>query len=139
MKEVISRYGAPEKIHSDQGRNFKAQLFQEICVLFNMDKTRTSPYHLESDGMVERMNCTLPNMLGKYVSDHQCDWDEHLPLIMIAYRSSVHASTQYTSSYLFFGHEVRLPVDVMFRRHPNHDPEVSDYVRNLRNKTMLGT
>ena len=132
VKEVISRYGAPEKIHSDQGRNFEAQLFQEICVLFNMDKTRTSPYHPESDGMVERMNRTLQNMLAKYVSDHQRDWDEHLPLMMMAYRSSVHASTQYTPFYLLFGHEVRLPVDVMFGRQPNHKPEVSDYVRNLR-------
>ena len=52
VKEIIARYGAPEKIHFDQGRNFEAQLFQEMCVLFK-DKTRTSPYHPESDGMVE--------------------------------------------------------------------------------------
>ena len=53
-------------------------------------------------------------------------------VIMMAYRSSVHASTPYTPFYLLFGHEVRLPVDVMFGRQPNHKPEVSDYVRNLR-------
>lgn len=67
VKEVISRYGAPEKIHSDQGQNFEAQLFQEMCVLFNMDKTRTSPYHPESDGMVEQMNRTLQDMLKVHV------------------------------------------------------------------------
>ena len=96
VKGVISRYGAPEKIHSDQ----------EMCVLFNIDKTRTSPYHPESDGMVERMNHTLQDMKAKYVSNHQRDWDEHLPLIMMAYRSSVHASMQYTLFHLLFGHEV---------------------------------
>ena len=100
-------------------------------MLFSMDKTRTSLCHPESDGMVEQMNCTLQDMLAKYVSDHQRDWDEHPPLIMIAYRSSVHASTQYTPFYLLFGHEVRLPVYCMFERQPNHQPEVSDYVRNL--------
>ena len=112
-------------------REFEAQLFQEMCVLFNMDKTRTSPYHPESDGMVEQMNHTLQDMMAKYMSNHQRDWDEHLPLIMMAYRSSVHASMQYTLFHLLFGHEVRLSVDVMFRRQPDHEPEVSDYVRNL--------
>ena len=53
VEGVISRFGVPEKIHSDQGQNFEAQLLQEICVLFNMDKNRTSPYNQESDGMVE--------------------------------------------------------------------------------------
>ena len=83
-------------------------------MLFNMDKTRTSLYHPESDGMVEQMNRTLQDMLANYMSDHQRDWDEHLPLIMMAYCSSIHASTQYTPFYLSFGHKVRLPVDVMF-------------------------
>ena len=132
VNEVIARYGAPEKIHSDQGRNFEAQLFKEMCTLFNIEKTRTTPYHPESDGMIERLNRTLQDMLAKYVSGHQRDWDEHLPLVMMAYRSSVHASTQYTPFYLLFGHEVRLPVDIMFGRQPDHQPEVSEYVRNLR-------
>ena len=101
-------------------------------MLFNMDETRTCPYHPESDGMVERMNRTLQDILAKYVSDHQRDWDEYLPLMMMAYQSSVHASTQYTPFYLLFGHEVQLPVDVMFGRQSNHKPEVSDYVRNVR-------
>jgi len=102
------------------------------CVMFNMDKTRTSSYHTENDGMLERMNRTgMQDMLAKYVSDHQCNWDEHLPLVMMAYRSSAHASTQCTPFYLLFGHEVRLPVDVMFGPQPNHNREVSDYVGNL--------
>ena len=69
-------------------------------MLFNMDKTRTSSYHPESDGMVERMNQTLQAMLAKYASDRQHDWDETLPLIMMAYSSSLHASMQYTLFYL---------------------------------------
>ena len=76
--------------------------------------------------------CTMQEMLAKYVSDHQHDWDEHLPLIMMANRSSVHVSTQYTPFYLLFGHEARLPVDIMFGRQPNYKPEVSGYARNLQ-------
>ena len=89
VNEVIARYGAPERIHTDQGRNFEAQLFKEMCNLFNIEKTRTTPYHLQNDGMEERMNRTIQDMLAKYVADHQRDWDVHLPLVMMAYRSSV--------------------------------------------------
>lgn len=132
VNEVISRYRAPECIHSDQGWNFEAHLFQEMCRLFDMDKTRTTPYHPASDGMIEQMNRIIQGMLAKYVSDHQRDWDLHLPLVMMAYRSSVHASTQYTLNYLLFGHEVRLPVDEMCGRQPLHQEEVSEYVHNLQ-------
>jgi len=132
VKEVIARYGTPEQIHSDQGHNFEAQLFQEMCLLFNMDKTHTTPYHLESNGMIERMNRTIQDMLAKHMSHHQRDWDEHLPLVIMTYWASVHTSTQYTPFYLLFGHEVRLPVEVMFGRQPNHQPEVSEYIRELR-------
>ena len=130
VEGVISRFGAPEKIHSYQGQNFEAQLLQEICVLFNMDKNRTSPYNQESDGMVEWMNRTLQDMLAKNVSDHKRHWDvcqlapptdnDGLP------HSSVHASTQYTPFYLLFGHDMRLPVDVMFGQQPNHKPKVCE-------------
>ena len=64
-----------------------------MCNLFSIEKTRTTPYHPQSDGMVERMNRTIQDMLAKYVADHQRDWDVHLPLVMMAYRSSVHFST----------------------------------------------
>ena len=54
VKEFISRFGVPLLIHSDQGRNFESALFFEICHLLGMKKTRTMPYHPQSDGMVER-------------------------------------------------------------------------------------
>ena len=77
VNEVISRYRAPECIHSDQGWNFEAHLFQEMCRLFDMDKTRITPYHPTIDGMIEQMNRTIQDMLAKYMLDHQRDWDLH--------------------------------------------------------------
>ena len=60
VNEVIS-----ERIHSDQGGNVEAQLFQEMCLLFELDYTQTNSYHTESDGMIERMNCSLQDMFTK--------------------------------------------------------------------------
>ena len=79
VKEVISPFGVPLLIHSDQGRNFESALFSEICHMLGMKKTRTTPYHPQSDGMVERFNRTLPDQLAKFADYHQTDWDQHIP------------------------------------------------------------
>lgn len=52
VNEVISRYGVPTYIHSDQGRQSESELYQEVCFLLGIKKTRTTLYHPQSDGMV---------------------------------------------------------------------------------------
>ena len=75
-----------------KGRQFESTLFREICGVLDMDKTRTTPFHPQSDGLVERFNRTLVDMLSKAVREDQTDWDEQLPLVMLAYRSSIQES-----------------------------------------------
>ena len=55
VNEFVCRFGVPLEIHSDQGRNFESAAFTEMCNLIGM-KTRTTPLHPQSDGMVERFN-----------------------------------------------------------------------------------
>lgn len=57
-------YGCPGPIQSDQGKEFESKLFKEICRLFQIDKTRTTPCHPQSDGMVEIMNRMIKDMLS---------------------------------------------------------------------------
>jgi hypothetical protein len=56
VENVFSRYGMPHELHSDQGRNFESQVMSSVCELLDINKTRTSPYHPQSDGRVERFN-----------------------------------------------------------------------------------
>jgi len=114
VEQVVCRFGMPQIIHSDQGRQFESHLFQEMCKMMNIQKTRTSPYHPQSDGMVERFNRTLATMLSAYVQENQRDWDAHLPYVMMAYRSSEHETTGMSPNMLMFGHEVSTPLDLMF-------------------------
>ncbi len=114
VDEVLCRYGVPQTIHSDQGRQFESNLFQEMCKLFDIEKTRTTPYHPQSDGMVERFNRTLATMLTAYVSTNQRDWDDQLPYVMMAYRSSEHETTGMSPNMLMLGREVSTPLDLMF-------------------------
>lgn len=70
MAQVISRFGVPSVIHSDQGSQFESQLLREMCKLLQVQKTRTIPYHPKSDGMVEQFNKTLATMLTGYGKEY---------------------------------------------------------------------
>ena len=85
---------------------------QELCILCGSHKTRTTPYHPESDGMVERFNRTLLMMLAMFAGKNREDWDDLLPAVMMAYRSSVHESTGFSPYRLMFGEECTLPMDI---------------------------
>jgi len=132
VDEFICRFGAPETLHTDQRRNFESKLFKELCRLLGIEKTRTSAYHPEGDGMIERFNRTVIGMLSNYVSDNQRDWDCHLPQVMMAYRSSVHESTRYSPFYMMFGRNIQLPIDIMYGRAPEEPQETVEYTRRLR-------
>ena len=104
----------PEQLHSDQGRNFESKVIKNICDLLQIRKTRTSPYHPQSDGLVERFNRTLLNLLSIAVVDAERDWDMQLPLLMFAYRTSMHETNGVTPFEMMFGREVVLPEHLMF-------------------------
>ena len=82
VKEFIARFGTPLEIHTDQGKNFESTLFQDICKLLEISKTRTTPYPPASNGMIERFNRTLVDMISLFVDKKQLNWDENILLLM---------------------------------------------------------
>ena len=112
VENIILRFGMPLVIHSDQGREFENGLMKSLCALLGCTKTRTAPYHPESDGMIERFNRTCLMMLSMFVNDRRDNWNELLPFVMHAYRTSVHEFTGYSPFRLMMGEECLLPQDV---------------------------
>lgn len=74
---------------------------------------RTTLYHPQTDGLVERFNQTLKAMLKKFVSETGKDWDKWLPFLLFAYREVPQASTGFSPFELLYAHPVRGPLDVL--------------------------
>ena len=103
VDQFVSRFGAPAQLHSDQGRNFESEVFTEMCKLLGIEKTRTTPLHPQSDGMVERYNRTLEHQIAMFVNDNQKDWDQDISLLLMAYRTATHESTGLTPAKMMMG------------------------------------
>ena len=67
--EWIMKFGAPDVIHTDQGSNFKSELVHDICRIFMIEKTKTTPYHPQGNGQVERFNRVIADTLSKYCAE----------------------------------------------------------------------
>ena len=104
MVKVFCTYGIPNIVHSDQGQNFESTVFHQTLKAFGVEKSRTTAYHPEGDGMVERFNHSLLKLLRTYVEKEE-DWEKHLPLALYAYEMAVHSSTGVSPFMLMYGRE----------------------------------
>ena len=122
-------------IHSNQGRNFELKLFQQMCVLFGIEKTRTPAFQPSNNSLVMRFNRTLIEMHCTMACENPLTWERRVHLLTIAYRSTPHESTGFSPNFMVFGKEMNMPVDVM-TGHPNSlsDQDKLEYVQGLRDR-----
>ena len=113
IEKIVLQHGVPERVLTDQGTNFLSQLMDELYRQLGIERLRTTAYRPCCDGLVERFNRTLGDMLASYVSKTPNKWSDFLPYATFAYNTSVHASTGQTPFYLMFGREAREPNDVL--------------------------
>ena len=129
----VSRFGCPANLHSDKGSNFMSNLFKNLCKELGIARTSTASFHPQGNAIIDRTNRTVEDCLAKYVGEHQYEWSNHLQLVMMAYRSSIHAVTKYSPFYLIYGHSMALPIDCMYEtRESRVFPTPSDYLFNLK-------
>ena len=107
-------FGAPAYLVNDQGKAFTGHVITHLCELYGVQKLRTSPYHAQTNGQVERMNQTIIRMIGKLEEDRKACWSEHLPELLMAYNATHSTVTGYSPYYLLFGRRPRVPVDYLF-------------------------
>src|SRR5688572_8830932 len=107
---IICRHGCPKVIISDRGTHFKNKIIGELCKKFEIKHRLSSPYHPQTNGLVERFNRTLCEALAK-VSNEENQWDEYLEQVLFAYRTTKHTTTKKTPFFMTYSREAILPID----------------------------
>ena len=106
---IICRHGCPQKILSDRGTHFNNKLIEQLMSKFLIKHLLSTPYHPQTNGLVERFNRTLCESLAKLSGS--TDWDLMVAPALFAYRSSKHSTTGMSPFYLLYGRDPRLPMD----------------------------
>jgi hypothetical protein len=112
-EKIILIHGVPEEVLTDQGSNFLSKTMDSFYSQLGVKRKMTTAYRPCCDGLVERFNRTLADMLASYLLTGRNNWDDYLSHATFAYNTSVHASTGYTPHYLMFGRDAREPGDVL--------------------------
>ena len=107
-------FSVPAYLISDQGKAFMGHIITHLCYLYGVQKLRTSPYHAQTNGQVERMNQTIIHMIGKLEDDKKACWSKHLLELLLAYNATHSTLTRYSPYYLLFGRRSRIPLDYLF-------------------------
>ena len=113
-ERVFLVFDLPKAILTDQGTQFKSELFKEVLQILNVRQKMTSGYRPTCNSHVERAQGTLKAMLKTYTHLFPKLWDKHLPYATHAYNSHVHSSTGFSPSFLVFGFQPRHEVDSLF-------------------------
>ena len=112
MVEIFSRTGIPLQLLTDQGAQFVESLVTQLCRDLHIEKIKTTPYHPECNGVVERMHGTLGAMLTKAAAEGQ-DWVGQIPFALFALRSAPNRDSLFSPFQLVYGRQVRTPLDIL--------------------------
>ena len=141
--QFIPTFGLPKQIHHDKGGEWNSLLWKELHRYTGIRATNTTPYNPRCDGMVERLNRTVINMLKAIPENQKKMWKNHLPKLAFAYNSCVQKSTGFSPFFLMFGRESKMPIDTMFGleeelvKRKSHQQFVADWKKAMEQAFIL--
>lgn len=113
-EEIVLKHGAPRTILTDRGKVFQSKMVTELYQLCTTKHLMTTSYHPQTNGLTERFNKTLADMLSMYVEVEQTNWDDILPFVTFAYNTAKQETTGFTPFFLIYGREAETTLDTVF-------------------------
>lgn len=137
-REIFSRFGLPEAIHTDAAQQFESHLFQDVGKLLGIRITNTTGYNPKGNGQVERMHRDLGSILRSLLRDDPESWEDVLPQALFALRTAPSEATGLAPFHILFGRDVSQPLDLIFGApEPDHlvgNRAHHEYIRNFRKR-----
>lgn len=130
MENFIARFGIPLELTSDQGPQFESLLFQELTKTLGIHKIRTTPYHPQSNGLIERFHRNLKEIL--IARGNTINWSEELPLVLLGVRTAFKEDLNCSAAELVYGQTLRVPGDFFVASNQNQPLDLTSYVDKLR-------
>jgi len=109
LDKWIYRFGAPDRLITDQGGNVAGQVIQHVCRILNIQKIRTTPYHPQGNGKAERMIGTIKRLLRSASAEMGRCWEDVLQAVLFTIRTAISRSTGYTPHFILFGRKACFP------------------------------
>lgn len=109
----MSIYGIPLRITTDLGRQFESAIFKELMEILGVRHFRTTPYHPQSNGIIERWHRTLKASIK--CSDPN-NWSSALPLVLLGMRTTVKSDIGLSPAEMVFGSPLRIPGELLVPR-----------------------
>ncbi|XP_053872984.1 uncharacterized protein LOC128831041, partial [Malaclemys terrapin pileata] len=137
LVKIFARVGLPRELLTDQGTNFTSRLLKQVCEILGVKQLRTSIYHPQTDGLVERFNRTLKGMLRRFPPEDLRQWDQLLPPLLLAIREVPQASTKFSPFELLYGRRPRGLLDLMretWEQAPSPAQGLLQYVPQLQER-----
>ena len=134
MDRYVSIFGTPTAIHSDQGKEFTAEIFKDLMDKLQVKRTTTPTYNPQSNGNLERFHRTLNALIRVFCDREDPEWERYLPSATLAYNTKQHSSTGITPYSGMFGRECRLPIDLIIPTPDDKSKDINVHVRETLNR-----
>ena len=137
--EFWTRLGIPDVVLTDQGRQFTSNLMKEVNEFLQIEHKMTCPFSPQTNGLVEKFNDTLKQMIKRLAIEQPKKWDTFIPAVLFAYREAPQDSLGFSPFEMLYGKTIKGPMQVLRQSWTDEDvPEerktTAEYVIDLRNK-----